>query len=612
MRKLRFAYLLLAFIAVACSKSEENTMTVQEPDIDSLFQAYFDFKCVLNPLEPTKLGDYKYNDTLTNYLSDEFIQFSKEQYQSFLDAASKISYDSLSPERLYSLKSLKWDCEIKLEGLNNKLISVASPMFDQPTFKNLPINQIFSLHLFFSQIAGGGSLHPFNTAKDYNDWASRMEDYVAFLDTSMENMREGMELGIVLPKSIVTKMIPQISPLANPASLEEHLYYKPVLSIPDGISEEDKTQIETRFREILANKIIPKYKELEKFMADNYMGHSGTHSGISALPGGVEAYNYMIKFHTTTNMTADEVFNLGEQEVARITAEMHKVIEEIGFEGTLQEFFKYVEERSELSPFTDPDQVLEYYSGIDGTVAQHIESLFSVKPKAGFEVVRTEAFREASASAEYITGSKDGSRPGRFYVPIPDVESFNILTGEALFLHEAIPGHHYQLSLQQENEKLPSFMHSEGMGVYVEGWALYTESLGKELGLYTDPYQYFGMLSQEMHRAIRLVVDVGMHAKGWTREQAIQYSLEHEATSEEGAIAEIERYMVAPGQALSYKLGQLKIQALRDKANQSLGDSFDIKEFHNQILNTGSLPLVVLEEKIDLYISRKLSGDSGR
>ena len=254
-------------------------------------------------------------------------------------------------------------------------------------------------------------------------------------------------------------------------------------------------------------------------------------------------------------------------------------------------------------PFTQPEQVIDHFDEIKWRVADSLSALFNLKPKATFEVRRTEAFREASASAEYVPGSKDTSRSGIFYVPIPDVLRYNKYADEALFLHEAIPGHHYQLSLQQENKQLPAFLHPESLGVFVEGWALYAESLGRELGLYQDPIQYFGMLSMEMHRAIRLVVDTGIHGKGWTRAQAIQYSLDHEAESEASIISEIERYMATPGQALSYKIGQLKIQELRSRAIRKLGDKFDIKAFHDQVLNTGSLPLIVLEKKINNWIN---------
>ena len=326
-------------------------------------------------------------------------------------------------------------------------------------------------------------------------------------------------------------------------------------------------------------------------------------SGLGALPNGAATYQYLIKYHTTTNMTPKEVHNLGLQEVARITQEMEKVKEQVGFKGDLKEFFNHVRNSPEQMPFTAPEQVIANFNAVHEKMKDELDVLFDIKPKASFEVRRVEAFREKSAAAEYFAGSKDGSRPGTFYVPIPDVSSYNTFQDEALFLHEAIPGHHYQLSLQQENDKLPAFQHAEGMGVFVEGWALYSESLGKELGLYTDPYQYFGMLSMEMHRAIRLVVDTGIHAMGWTREQAIQYSLENEAESEAGITAEIERYIVAPGQALSYKLGQLKIKELRAKAEKALGSQFSIQEFHNQVLNSGSLPLVLLEEKIERWIN---------
>ena len=262
-------------------------------------------------------------------------------------------------------------------------------------------------------------------------------------------------------------------------------------------------------------------------------------------------------------MTVQEVHDLGKREVARILVEMEKAKKEIGFQGDLKAFFEHLRTNKAQMPYTDPAQVIANFNQIKDKVNIGLNQIFDLKPKANFEVRRTEAFREAAASAEYVPGSKDATRGGIFYVPIPDVKAYNILTDEALFLHEAIPGHHYQLSLQQENKALPEFLHPESLGVFVEGWALYAESLGKELGLYEDPIQYFGMLSMEMHRAIRLVVDSGIHGLGWTREQAIQYSLDNEAESEASVIASIERYIATPGQAISYKIGQLKIRELR-------------------------------------------------
>jgi uncharacterized protein (DUF885 family) len=302
-------------------------------------------------------------------------------------------------------------------------------------------------------------------------------------------------------------------------------------------------------------------------------------------------------------MTPDEIHELGQSEVERISAEMEAVKESVGFTGDLRSFFDHVRSSAEQMPFTEAGQVIANFEAIHERMKPRLLELFDVEPRAGFEVRRTEAFREASASAEYVPGTKDGSRPGVFYVPIPDVSHYNRFADESLFLHEAIPGHHYQLSLQQESTVLPEFLHPEGIGVFVEGWALYSESLGRELGLYEDPYQYFGMLSAEMHRAIRLVVDSGMHARGWTREEAIEYSLDHEAESEAAITSEIERYMVTPGQALSYKIGQLKIRELRARAEEAHGDRFDIREFHRQVLSSGSLPLLLLETKIDRWIA---------
>jgi uncharacterized protein (DUF885 family) len=353
---------------------------------------------------------------------------------------------------------------------------------------------------------------------------------------------------------------------------------------------------------MLKDEIIPAYKKLLNFTSTAYLAAGRTTSGINDLPHGEALYNYLIKVYTTTNMTADEIHNLGLSEVARISSEMEKVKAQVGYKEDLKSFFDYVRNKKELMPFTETQQVIDHFNEIHQRMIPQLNVLFDMKPKTPFEVRRTEAFREASASAEYNQGSVDGTRPGIFYVPIPDVKKYNIFSDESLFLHEAIPGHHYQISLQQEDTNLPDFRKILFYSGYGEGWALYAESLGKELGLYTDPYQYFGMLSAEMHRAIRLVVDTGLHSKGWTREQAIQYSLDHEAESEASVTAEIERYMVIPGQALSYKIGQLKIRELRAKAEKELGEKFNIGEFHDQILQPGNLPLAILEDHINKWI----------
>jgi uncharacterized protein (DUF885 family) len=356
---------------------------------------------------------------------------------------------------------------------------------------------------------------------------------------------------------------------------------------------------------MVLDQIVPAYTVLHDFMANEYLAAARTSSGLDALEGGSAYYDYAIQYYTTTTLSADEIHQLGLSEVARIGEEMKAVKEQVGFEGDLKSFFDHVRNRKELMPFSDPQQVVDNFYAIQKKMLPQVNKLFELQPKTPFEVRRTEAFREASASAEYNPGSLDGTRPGIFYVPIPDVEKYNMFSDEDLFLHEAIPGHHFQISLQQENQNLPSFRKDLWYSAYGEGWALYTESLGKELGLYEDPYQYFGMLGAEMHRAIRLVVDTGLHSKGWSREKAIQYSLDNEAESEASITSEIERYMANPGQALSYKIGQLKIRELRKRAETSLGTAFDIKIFHKIVLESGCIPLQYLEEKIDSWILQK-------
>jgi uncharacterized protein (DUF885 family) len=402
-------------------------------------------------------------------------------------------------------------------------------------------------------------------------------------------------------------MIPQIEGFAT-APVKDHLFFKPITLMPADIAGADRERLTQAYTEMVTNKVAPRYKVLQDFLKETYLPAGRDTDGLSALPNGPETFQYLIKYFTTTNMNAAQIHDMGKQEVARIRGEMEAVKAQIGFKGDLKAFFDHVRSNRKLMPFRSPEEVIANFNRIRDRVEQKLPELFELKPKGGFEVRRTEAFREASASAEFLPGNKDGSRPGIFYVPIRDVKSYNTFADEALFLHEAVPGHYYQLTLQQENDELPEFLHPESISVFVEGWALYAESLGKELGLYEDPYQYFGMLSMEMHRAIRLVLETGIHAQGWTREQAIQYSLDNEAESLEKITVEVERYMATPGAALCYKVGQLKIRELRTRAENALGEKFNIREFHSQVLNSGSLPIVLLEKKINAWIATVQQG----
>ena len=587
----------------ACNQEQSRISASQT--LATIFEEYYQFKDCINPIEATKGGNFQYNEYIANYISDAYQTDLIAEYSTFLERLAQIDPAQLSQADLLSMKVMQWDCEVKLEGLQNPLVITTSPIYNLPSFELTPLIQVQSLHLYVAQLGAGGSVHPFNTVKDYEDWLKRLDDYIAFLDTSIANMKEGIAKGIVLPKVLTEKTIVQLEEFIT-KPVEEHLFYRPIQSMPEGISQSDRDRLAQEYQNVIETKLRPKYTELKQFLVAEYLPVCRTTSGIGALPNGAATYNYLIKLHTTTNLTADEIHELGKREVERILVEMEEAKNQIGFKGDIKAFLEYIRTSPEQMPFQDPQEVIANFNQIKEKINDKFDQVFELTPKADFVVRRTEAFREASASAEYVPGTKDASRPGIFYVPIPNVSKYNKFADEALFLHEAIPGHHYQLSLQQENKALPKFLHPESLGVFVEGWALYAESLGKELGLYDDPIQYFGMLSMEMHRAIRLVVDTGMHSKGWTREQAIQYSLDHEAESEASIISEIERYMATPGQALSYKMGQIKIRTLRTKAEQKLGAQFDVRAFHSQVLNSGSLPLVLLEEKIENWINSQL------
>ncbi|MBA6316193.1 DUF885 domain-containing protein [Cellulophaga baltica] len=586
---LLISFCLIGLYSCKEEAKKEPAVTMHNTEFDSLLENYFEESLKLYPLNATSQGDVRYNDILPNFLSDEFIASENKFYSDYKQKLAEVNEELLTSSQQMSKDILLWECDRNLErlGFREEL---------------LPINQMWTMQLMMGQLASGASSQPFKTVADYDNWLKRLDAYTTWLASAKVRMEEGMKTGHVLPKSLVLKVTPQLKDMTE-RDLEKHLFFSPIKNIPESFSDIDTGRLTEAYSAMISEKIIPAYQDLYDFMNTEYMAAARTTSGIEGIPNGKEYYDYSIKLYTTTDMTADEIHQLGLSEVARISSEMEKIKKEVGFEGDLKAFFDFVRSKKELMPFTSPEQVIENFKVIHEKMKPQVDKLFGKQPKTPFEVRRTEAFREASASAEYNPGSIDGTRPGIFYTPIPDVTKYNMYSDEDLFLHEAIPGHHFQISLTQENKELPKFRKTLWYSAYGEGWALYTESLGKELGLYTDPYQYFGMLGAEMHRAIRLVVDTGLHSKGWTREEAIEYSLANEAESEAGITSEIERYMANPGQALSYKIGQLKIIELRTKAEKELGDKFDIKEFHNQVLETGCVPLALLENKINSWIS---------
>lgn len=592
MKKLVFV-LLPILLVMSCLKDKgEFRNEAPNKKMAEIFENYYEERLQLYPLEATLQGDNRFNDQLPNDITHEHKEKLKAFYQKYLNALEDIETKGLNPDDLVAYETFRYTIISNLEELK------------YPT-ELIPFNQFQGLPLTMGQLGSGEGAQPFKTMKDYENWLRRVKYFTVWADSAIANFRNGMSQGYVLPRVLVQKMIPQMQAMVveDPTT---SLFYGPVNKMPATFTESEQIRVTGMYKKAIAEQIVPTYKKLGDFLANEYIHRTRVTSGIFDLPDGEVYYQTLVKNWTTTTKTPDEIFEIGKAEVTRIRAEMEKVKTQVGFDGNLSAFFTYLKTNGRFMPFRSPEQVLAAFDSIRVRMEPNLKKMFKNKPKTGFEVRRTEAFREASASAEYSQGSADGSRPGIFYVPIPDATKFNTTSGmESLFLHEAIPGHHYQVSLQQENDKLPKFMRFNWYGAYGEGWALYTESLGKELGLYTDPYQYMGALGDEIHRAIRLVVDVGLHSKRWTREQAIKYMLENEAASDEYATMEVERYMAIPGQALSYKIGALKMKEIREKYEKQLGTKFDLADFHDEVLSNGCMPLDVLDTKMQRWAESK-------
>ena len=576
------AMIFLSLLFVNC-KSEKK-----EQNFKAITDAYFNGKNELDPLGATQNGQNEYNDKLAFEMTDSYRKKQATFYDKFEKELTTVDTTDLSAEEKNSYDIIKWE------------VSIGKDLLKYNT-NYMPVQQFWGTNITLGQFASGSSAQPFKTEKDYKNFLKRMDLFSVWMDSAMVYMKKGIDKGIVLPKALTVKVIPQFESMVTP-NVEDNLFYSAVKSFPKGITPDQQDALKKEYAATIKEKLEPQFQKMTAFLKNEYLTASRTTSGIGSLPNGKELYKVYVKQWTTTTKTPDEIHALGLKEVARIKAEMEKVKAQVGFKGTIKEFCESVRNKPELMAFKTPEDVISNFERIHKIIQPNVDKLFSLQPKCPFQIKRTEAFREKSASAEYNQGSADGSRPGTFYVPIPDVKTYNCYSDEDLFLHEAIPGHHFQISLQQENKELPNFRKFNWFGAYGEGWALYTESLGKELGLYTDPYQYFGMLGNEMHRAVRLVVDTGIHNEGWTREQAIKYSLENEAESEAGITTEIERYMAIPGQALSYKMGQMKILELRKKAQDKMKDKFNIKVFHQKVLESGVLPLALLEKKINNWI----------
>ena len=558
--------------------------------LDRLYAEYWEETLALNPLQATFQGDPRYNDQLPNFYSAEFRAKAEAFTRDWLARIEAIGPEGLSGQDLLSYEIFVRDARSELEGTQ-------FPGWMQP------LNQFYNFSALAVQLGSGTGAQPFKTVDDYDDWHARASRLPLLFDTAIANMRIGMREGVVQPRPLMEKVIPQLDAIIKDDPTET-LFWMPIKNMPDDIAAADRERITAEYRDLVANTLMPAYRELRAFVADEYLPATRETHGMAALPNGEAWYAYNARNSTTTDLTPAQIHQIGLDEVARIHGLIQtEVMDKVGFEGTLQAFFEFMKSDPRFQ-FESEAALLEHYRGLEATVMQHIPALFSLTPKADFEIRPVEPFRaQSAAGGSYMRPSEDGTRPGVFYVNTYDLPSRQTWDAEDLFLHEAIPGHHFQIALQQELTGLPMFRRFGGETAFTEGWGLYAESLGRDVGLYTDPYSYFGYLQNELWRAIRLVVDTGLHSKGWTREQVIAYMLENSATAETPAISETERYMAIPGQALAYKIGELKIQELRDRAEAALGDDFDIRAFHAEVLKDGSVPLDVLEAKIDRWIA---------
>ena len=579
---------------ISCKKSDSPITKVTPVDLDSITANYYEQYLKLYPLDATAQGDERYNDQLPINIDKDFISGEITFYNSVQNQLKKVDYKSLNDQDKTVYDVLDYTLKDKIERYAY-----------HPEY--IPFTQFSGLPLDFPLLGSGQGNQPFKTEKDYSDWLKRTENFPAWMDAAIENFREGITNQYVLPKKLVVKMVTQMNAEEITTSdFSKNIFYGPINNFPKNFTAAQREKFTNEFKTMITKRIIPSYTKMGSFLQTEYLTKARTTDGINGLPKGNDIYAYFAKSWTTTTKTPNEINQIGLEQVAMLRNEMEKVKQQVGFSGSLEEFLIHLKSDPKAMPYKTDVEVIKVFNAVLTKITPKLKTMFKVTPKTPFEIRQTEKFRENTASAEYMPGTPDGKRPGIFYIPLPDPTKFNVTSGmESLFLHEAIPGHHYQISLQQENVQLPKFMRFGWFGAYGEGWAHYCETLGPELGLYTDPYQKMGYLSDQMLRAVRLVVDTGLHTGKMNREEAIAYFLKNISYDEQGATAEVERYMATPGQALSYKIGALKIRELRDLYQKNLGSKFNLAKFHDEVLNQGCLPLDVLDRKMENWAKRQ-------
>ncbi|WP_095497140.1 DUF885 domain-containing protein [Paraferrimonas haliotis] len=588
----QFGSVHAAEVVSASTAAQEQAQLSESQKLNQLFADHEADTLELNPIVATMRGDMRFNDQWGDSGTKEHDAKVEAMNLKYLAAIQAIDESKLSGQDKISYQIFSYNMQMWKEGQDSGA---------NATQELMPLTQFGGGPMYLPQMSNGMLGQPFATVEDYDNWNKRISGFAPYVDRVIAKMREGANNGAVLPTVLAQKLLPQVQTLAAD-SAETSLFWGPITKLPESFSDADKKRLTDSYKAIIEQQVLPAYARLAEFIEKDYLPKTRDTDGIGAIPNGKDLYRYLVKQNTTTDLTAEEIHEIGLKEAQRLFNEMKKVKAQVKFDGDMPAFFEYLETDPKFY-WDTPEEMIAGYEALRDKIDPTLDKLFNVQPKTNYVIKAIEPFREqSSAAAQYYRGSPDGKRPGVFYANTYDLKSRPKWFMETLSIHEASPGHHFQVSINQEAGNLPAFRRYGGYTAYIEGWGLYAETLGLELGMYTDPYQYFGMLYAQIWRANRLVVDTGLHAKGWTREQAIEFMQSNSPISETDVVAEVERYMAIPGQALGYMIGRISLQKMRENAQQQLGDKFDVREFHRQILVDGAMPLKILEAKMQAWV----------
>ena len=546
-------------------------------ELQGLFNEYWEHRLKHNPTFATYIGDHRYDDALEN-ISEESIAAQIDYFKNLLAKIETIDETLLTAGNKLNHTLFKNTLTNHIRMYHYKILYI-------------PLNHMTGPHIDFPQII---EYHPFKTRQDIENYIARLHAFPRLIDQVIQNMKKGIQQKIVAFQKIMEYVLGQVETFTQ-FTPEDNPLFTPLLKMKNEFSNQDKEDIKKSVQEALASGVTPAYRKLYHYLSTEYMKHCREKEGIWSLPDGVDMYKFYTRYHTTTDLSPEEIHNIGKSEVEKISREMEKVMKKIGFNGSIREFAAYVSEKKDLYPKTGKE-ILDGYRDILSHMDKRLPDFFGRLPEAGYAIKEIEKYREQAApAAYYYPPPKDFSRPGYFYANTYKPEQRPRFIMEALSYHEAVPGHHLQIALMQEQKDMPNFRRYEGATAFIEGWALYAEKLAKEMGLYPDDFSEYGRLTFALWRAARLVVDTGLHFYKWSRDESIQFCRETTGLEDHEIEVEIDRYIAIPGQALSYKIGDLKILELREKAVNVRGSKFNIKDFHDRLLENGALPLYALE-----------------